>query len=273
MNNIDRSHRRVAIWRNAGIAAVLVGGLGLGGCAVPFVAGTLTLWDAVTGVSLIATAITGKGTNEHALSLVMNEDCRFVDGLLSADRDICEPYGSAATEGDFRGLSGAVDLKSSNGPPRGYAYSVRGRPRLGYDYAALWMPAEEPAPVALASAPTAVALASAPIAVALASIDELPSAWLALVEEDEAGLEAAARIDPFVLAALTPASPGLWPPPTTRPAAAPVPPARPMAVPLPPHKPDRAATLTSTVPAASLVGAALDRAAPPWPARPDGERS
>jgi hypothetical protein len=67
----------------------------------------------VAGVSLssissfagfASTLFTGADLGEHAVSIVTGKDCRFSEGLVRADRDICEERGSAATRADFHGI-------------------------------------------------------------------------------------------------------------------------------------------------------------------------
>lgn len=91
-----------------GIAIVLGASVVLAGCGTEIVAG-MTLGQLSTGISLVSTLFTGKGTTELALDAVTGEDCRFLEGALRSDRTFCEPRDSAATWDDFRGLMALLD--------------------------------------------------------------------------------------------------------------------------------------------------------------------
>ena len=73
------------------------------------VAGVLPLFDSLTVVSWVSTAVSGKSLNEYALDALTGKDCRFLDGVLRADREICEQPGAPSTGEDFRGLAGLWD--------------------------------------------------------------------------------------------------------------------------------------------------------------------
>lgn len=80
-----------------------VAGLGLSGCATQVI-GTMTLSQMSSVVGVLSTVATGKDLNEHILSAMMDQDCRITEGLMRADREICEAWGSPATKDDFQGL-------------------------------------------------------------------------------------------------------------------------------------------------------------------------
>lgn len=84
-------------------AAVLIAGA-LSGC-VPVI-GAVTLSELYTGTSLVATGLTGKSLTDDALGAVTGKDCSLMDAALETERKICEPDGSTATAGDFKGLIG-----------------------------------------------------------------------------------------------------------------------------------------------------------------------
>ncbi|OFX12976.1 MAG: hypothetical protein A2516_04505 [Alphaproteobacteria bacterium RIFOXYD12_FULL_60_8] len=73
--------------------------------------------DASTGISLISTALTGKGVVELAMDAVTGKDCRF-DGLVREDRQLCEVRGSKATENDFKGLASLAEKKPEEKPTK-----------------------------------------------------------------------------------------------------------------------------------------------------------
>ena len=80
----------------------------IAGCSVPLL-GSITLNHIVAVTSATTTAWSGKGLSELALDRVTGKDCRFLDGALREDRDLCEPEGSAATEEDFKGVMTVVN--------------------------------------------------------------------------------------------------------------------------------------------------------------------
>ena len=73
-------------------AALLAAGLGLSGCAVSLIADAASMgtW--------------GKSLTDHLLDAVTGLDCRLTEGIVRADRAICEPPGSPATLHDFHGF-------------------------------------------------------------------------------------------------------------------------------------------------------------------------
>ena len=73
------------------------------------VAGVLPLFDSLTVVSWVSTAVSGKSLSEYTLDALTGKDCRFLDGVLRADREICEEPGAPSTGDDFRGLAGLWD--------------------------------------------------------------------------------------------------------------------------------------------------------------------
>ena len=79
----------------------------LSACSIGGGAGLLLpLFDSLTVVSWVSTAVSGKSLSEYALDALTGKDCRFIDAMLRADRAICEERGSPATGDDFRGLAG-----------------------------------------------------------------------------------------------------------------------------------------------------------------------
>ena len=77
----------------------------MSGCAVPIVGG-LTLSEMSTGASLVSTGLTGKSLGDQALGAVTGDDCSMMEGVVRADRHICETPGSPATQKDFKGILG-----------------------------------------------------------------------------------------------------------------------------------------------------------------------
>lgn len=86
-SSISRNRRVI------GVCAVSVAALSLGACATPL---------SIAGY--VSTAVTGKDLGEHAVSIALGKDCRFMEGMMREDRDICEEPGSAATAADFKGV-------------------------------------------------------------------------------------------------------------------------------------------------------------------------
>ena len=78
---------------------------GLSACSTEVV-GVLPLFDSLTVVSWVSTAVSGKSLSEYALDALTGKDCRFIDAVLRADRRICEERGAPSTGDDFRGLAG-----------------------------------------------------------------------------------------------------------------------------------------------------------------------
>jgi len=75
----------------------------LSGCATAVV-GSITLGQISTAAGVASVGATGKGLPDHALSSVMGQDCRLLEGLVRSTRRVCEVPGSPATENDFRGV-------------------------------------------------------------------------------------------------------------------------------------------------------------------------
>ena len=72
--------------------------------------------NVLTGVSIAAT---GKDIGDHAVSLVADQDCRILEGIVRPGRKICEDYGAPATADDFHGLSTVAQwIEPSTPPPR-----------------------------------------------------------------------------------------------------------------------------------------------------------
>ncbi|NWH08900.1 MAG: hypothetical protein HXY22_09715 [Alphaproteobacteria bacterium] len=86
-----------------GLIVITASSLLLSGCASQFI-GTMTLGQISSVAGIVSTLATGRDLGEHALSLVMGQDCRFGEALVKEDRDICEDVGSARTRDDFEGL-------------------------------------------------------------------------------------------------------------------------------------------------------------------------
>ena len=80
----------------------------IAGCAAPLLGG-ITLNHIFAATSATTTAWSGKGLSELILDQVTGKDCRFLDGALREDRDLCEPEGAAATEEDFKGVTSVVN--------------------------------------------------------------------------------------------------------------------------------------------------------------------
>jgi hypothetical protein len=76
----------------------------LSGCGAPLIAG-LSLSEWATAGSIISTAATGKGFSEYAMDAATGQDCRIVEGIVRADRHVCERWGSPASRKDWKGLA------------------------------------------------------------------------------------------------------------------------------------------------------------------------
>lgn len=88
----------MAVIKNiAKVFTILILAVSLSGCAGTIVAG-LTLSELLTAGSIGSTLITGKGLGEHAMDMATGKDCRIIEGVFRADRDICEEEGSGATK-------------------------------------------------------------------------------------------------------------------------------------------------------------------------------
>ncbi len=169
-----------------GRTAILMLGAGgvLSGCALPF-AGPLAFTDILTGVSIFSTAATGKGATEIALDVMTSKDCRFLEGALREDRDICEEPGSAATDEDFKGLVAWLEDNEPASPPGSPVPGMDGEPHIMV--ADIGLPDEAPQPPvyqlaesATAPATAAEIVAARPRTAALASLSELPDEWIVL---------------------------------------------------------------------------------------------
>lgn len=88
--------------RSSAIAAILASSTILSGCAGTLAGVSLSSISSFAGFA--STLFTGADLGEHAASLVTGKDCRFSEGLVREDRDICEENGSAATRNDFHGI-------------------------------------------------------------------------------------------------------------------------------------------------------------------------
>ncbi len=82
---------------------VLASTIALSGCATAVV-GSITVSQLSTAVGIASAATTGKGLQDHALSIVTGQDCRLLEGIFRTNRNICEEPGSPATEDDFPGV-------------------------------------------------------------------------------------------------------------------------------------------------------------------------
>ena len=80
-----------------------------GGCAAPIV-GSLTVGHLVSAASAVTIAAKGKGVSEIVLDAATGKDCRFLEGAVRKDREICETPGSPATRSDFKGVSTVVGM-------------------------------------------------------------------------------------------------------------------------------------------------------------------
>lgn len=88
--------------RPVALAGILASTTILGGCAGTI--GGITFSSISSFAGFASTIFTGADLGEHAASLVTGKDCRFSEGLLRADRDVCEEPGSLATRDDFHGI-------------------------------------------------------------------------------------------------------------------------------------------------------------------------
>ena len=88
--------------RPVALAGILASTTMLGGCAATI--GGVTLSSISSFAGFASTLFTGADLGEHAASLLTGKDCRFSEGLMRADRDICEESGSVATRDDFHGI-------------------------------------------------------------------------------------------------------------------------------------------------------------------------
>lgn len=89
--------------RPVALAGILASTTILSGCAGTTVAG-LSLSSISSYAGFASTLFTGADLGEHAVSLVTGKDCRFSEGLMRDDRDVCEDPGSPATRNDFHGI-------------------------------------------------------------------------------------------------------------------------------------------------------------------------
>jgi len=100
---------------------------------------TVLTHEAVTGIGLVSMVTTGKGLADHALDAITHKDCRIVSGLVREERQICEPRGSWATQGDFKGLIGyepgqEEEVYISRGTASGYRMPGSGYRMPGSSY-------------------------------------------------------------------------------------------------------------------------------------------
>jgi len=159
----------------------------LSGCALPF-AGSLAFTDLLTGISIFSTAATGKGATEIALDVMTGQDCRFLEGALREDRDICEERGAEATEEDFKGVMAWLEEDEPVSPLPGET----DRPHIMV--ADIGLPDAAPTPPVpswAGSVAVAAADSAKPDTVALAGISELPNDWIVLAALQN-GFESAA---------------------------------------------------------------------------------
>ena len=88
--------------RPVALAGILASTTILTGCAGTIAGVSLSSISSFAGFA--STLFTGADLGEHAVSLVTGKDCRFSEGLMREDRDVCEERGSAATRDDFHGI-------------------------------------------------------------------------------------------------------------------------------------------------------------------------
>ncbi len=88
--------------RPVALAGILASTTILSGCAATV--GGISLSSISSFAGFASTLFTGADLGEHAVSLVSGKDCRFSEGLMREDRDVCEEPGSAATRDDFHGI-------------------------------------------------------------------------------------------------------------------------------------------------------------------------
>ncbi len=101
------------------VLGVLVGAGLLGGCAAPVI-GAVTVGELATGASVVTMAVDGKGLTEVAMDAATGRDCRILEGVVRANRTVCEEPGSPPTHDDFRGLrTVAAALDAPAGGPVG----------------------------------------------------------------------------------------------------------------------------------------------------------
>ncbi len=74
------------------------------GAALMLMSGCETLNPVTVGIGIVSYATTGKGLADHAIGKLTQKDCNILGGILSAERKICEPLGSAAAQRGFKGF-------------------------------------------------------------------------------------------------------------------------------------------------------------------------
>lgn len=84
-------------------ALLMATAIGLSGCAGPVI-GALSLIELASIAGIASTFMTGKDLPEHALSMATGKDCRILESILNAERELCEEEGSRATNKDFQGV-------------------------------------------------------------------------------------------------------------------------------------------------------------------------
>jgi len=72
--------------------------------ALMLMSGCETLSPVTVGVGIVSYATTGKGLADHAIGKLTQKDCNIIGGILSKERKICEPLGSAAAQRGFKGF-------------------------------------------------------------------------------------------------------------------------------------------------------------------------
>ena len=90
-----------------GVMTSIVRGFAWIGITLVILAGCETLNPITMGAGIVSYATTGKGLADHALGRLTRKDCNILGGLLSAERKICEPLGSAAAQQGFKGFFAA----------------------------------------------------------------------------------------------------------------------------------------------------------------------
>ena len=89
--------------------------LGLLAVAFLLMSGCETLNPVSLGVGIFSYAATGKGLADHAIGKLTQKDCNILGGILSAERKICEPLGSAAAQLGFKGFFARSDADEHTG--------------------------------------------------------------------------------------------------------------------------------------------------------------
>jgi cell division septation protein DedD len=150
----------------------LLGGacLLLGACAGPVVLG-INVGTVATVGSVASTATTGKGLGEHAVSAVLEKDCRLIETLVRKDREFCEEYGSPAQKEDFTGIASWFEpqepapptMLATTAPQGGSDITAETPATVSASQRAVETMPLEPTAVAVLESPPAPPVASAPV--------------------------------------------------------------------------------------------------------------